>query len=70
MNPPVDFLTAPGKTLFMSAANPQGVLITRTAKRMRRRNVNFTSPHAALDWCLQRQAIFVLLPRAADPELN
>jgi len=70
MNPPLDFLAAPGKTLFMAAANPAAELVTRTAKRMRRRTMKFADEHAALDWCLQRAAIFVLLPRRTDPELN
>jgi len=70
MNPPLDFLAAPGKTLFMAAANPQGVLVTRTGNKLRRRTLNFSDAHAALDWCLRRAAIFVLLPRSGDNKLN
>jgi hypothetical protein len=70
MKLPTDFLAGPGKTLFMAVANPQAVLVTRTGNKMRRRTLNFTDPHAGLDWCLQRAAIFVLLPRAGDNNLN
>ena len=54
----------------MAAANPQAVLVTRTRNKLRRRTVNFPDPHAALDWCLRRAAIFVLLPRSGDNKLN
>jgi hypothetical protein len=70
MKLPADFLAVPGKTLFMVVANPLAVLVTRSAKRMRQRTMKFPTPHAALDWCLNRRATFVLLPHRADPKLN
>ena len=54
----------------MAAANPQAVLVTRNGSKLRRRTLNFSTAHAALDWCLQRTAIFVLLPGAGDIKLN
>lgn len=63
MNPALSFTAMPGKTLFMAAANPKAVLVTRAGKRMRRRSFNFADEHAALDWCLQRRATFVLTPQ-------
>ena len=70
MNSHADFLAAPGKTLFMAAGNSHAALVTRTGNKMRRRTLNFPDAHAALDWCLQRAAIFVLLPPARDCKLN
>jgi len=70
MNFPADIFSTPGKTLFMVAGNPQAALVTRAGKKMRRCTVSFSNPHTALDWCLQRAAIFVLLPRSADNKLN
>ena len=70
MNSTLNFLAAPGKTLFMVAANPQAVLVTRAGNKMRRRTLNFPDEHAGLDWCLRRAAIFVLLPRSGDNKLN
>lgn len=70
MNPTADFLAAPGKTLFMAVATPQAVLVTRTGNKLRRRTLNFSDAHAALDWCLKRSAIFVLLPKSCDIQLN
>jgi hypothetical protein len=64
------FSELPGKTLFMAAGNPQAVLVTRTAKRMRQRALAFPTAHAALDWCLHRRASFVLVPALANPKLN
>jgi hypothetical protein len=65
-----NFLAVPGKTLFMAATNPKAMLVTRTGSKLRKRHVNFPNPHAALDWCLKRTAIFVLLPRQRDIKLN
>ena len=70
MNLLENFSGFPGKTLFMAAANPQAVLVTRLGKRMRRRLLDFPDAHAALDWCLNRRATFVLLPRRALLENN
>lgn len=69
MNLPADFFGRARKTLFMAAANPKAVLVTRAGKRMRQRTLDFPSPHAALDWCLHRRATFVL-PRSHASELN
>jgi hypothetical protein len=63
-------IPALGKTLFMAATARQAVLVTRTAKRMSKRTVYFTDEHAALTWCLDRQATFVLLPSADSGKLN
>jgi hypothetical protein len=57
-------------TLFMSAANPKAVLVTRTGKTMRRRTLEFSDAHAALDWCQDRRATFVLMPGIPGPKLN
>jgi hypothetical protein len=65
-----DILAIPGKTLFMAAANHQAVLVTRTGTKMRERTLDFPDEHAALDWCLKRATIFVLLPRPRDNKLN
>ena len=54
----------------MAAADPHAVLVSRTGNKMRRRTLKFPDAHAALDWCLQRSAIFVLLPRSSDNNLN
>lgn len=70
MNLPADFLAAPGKTLFMAAANRQAVLVTRAGNKMRQRTLDFADEHAALNWCLDRRATFVLLPRSGDNKLN
>jgi hypothetical protein len=51
-----------GKTLFMSAGRTQAVMVTRIGKKMQRRYLNFRDAHAALDWCLDRRATFVLMP--------
>lgn len=66
MNLPTELFSASGKTLFMAAANRQAVL----GKRTRQRSLAFTDEHAALDWCLNRQATFVLLPRIDANKLN
>lgn len=58
------------KTVFMTAGNSSAIIATRTGKKMRRRMVKFPDAHAALDWCLDRRATFVLVPAAADPKLN
>ncbi|MEI7534132.1 MAG: hypothetical protein WCK57_07145 [Verrucomicrobiae bacterium] len=60
----------PGKTLFMTAANRDAVLVTRTGNQMRRRALNFADEHAALNWCLDRQATFVLLPKKSNHAQN
>jgi len=65
-----NFLAMPGKTLFMASANRQAMLVTRTGSKLRKRYMSFPDPHAALDWCLKRPAIFVLLPRQRDIKLN
>jgi hypothetical protein len=70
MKLPAAFSEMPGKTLFMAAGNRQAVLVTRTANKMRQRALNFPGAHAALDWCLNRRASFVLVPSAANPKLN
>ena len=70
MNLPADFFAVPGKTLFMVAANRQAVLVTRAGKRMSRRALEFLDEHAALNWCLDRRATFVLLPSSPDSKLN
>ena len=70
MIPPLEFYGPHGNTLFMTAATSRAVLVTRAGKRMRRRALDFANEHAALDWCLSRRAIFVLMPRAAKVKLN
>ena len=70
MNFPADIFSAPGKTLFMAAGNPQAALVTRAGKKMRQRRLKFASEHIALDWCMKNLAGFVLLPRAAKTHLN
>ena len=70
MKLPAAFSELPGKTLFMAAGNPQVVLVTRTAKRMRQRTLAFPDAHAGLDWCLPRRSSFVLMPSLANPKLN
>ncbi|MEI8288679.1 MAG: hypothetical protein WCH99_04355 [Verrucomicrobiota bacterium] len=70
MNLPTDILAAPGKTLFMVAANPRAVLVTRQGTKLRKRTMNFVDEHRALDWALKCQAIFVLMPRLADFKFN
>ena len=50
------------KTLFMTAASRQAILVTIAGKKMRRRTIKFLDAHAALDWCLKRRAGFVLSP--------
>ncbi len=67
MIPLADFA---GKTLFMAAASPAAVLVTRTGNRMRKRSMKFLGEHAALDWCLARRATFVLLPAGSDSGLS
>jgi hypothetical protein len=57
-----EFTPMPVKTLFKVTANGRAVLITRTGRRMHRRHINFADDHAALDWCLRRQATLILLP--------
>jgi hypothetical protein len=69
-NFPEEFSGLVGKTLFLSAANCQAVLVTRSAKKMRQRFLDFPDAHAALDWCLNHSATFVMLPCRADPKLN
>ena len=59
-----------GPTLFMAAQNRSALLVTRTGKRMRRRTMKFPDAHAALDYCLERRAIFVLMPAITDHALN
>ena len=70
MTLPADFFAVPGKTLFMVAANRQAVLVTRAGKRMTRRSLKFLDEHAALNWCLDRRATFVLLPISPNPKFN
>jgi hypothetical protein len=60
----------PGRTLFMAASNRAAVLITRTRNKMRRRSLIFSDEHAALDWCLDCRATFVLTPADTNPKLN
>ena len=69
MNLPANF-PALGKTLFMAATSRQAVLVTRTANQMRQRTLDFADEHAALTWCLDRQATFVLLPAKDTSKLN
>lgn len=59
-----------GKPLFMVATDRQAVLVTRTAKRMRQRTLDFVNEGAALAWCLDRQATFVLLPSTDTGKFN
>ena len=59
------------KTLWMVAGNKAALLVTNRAGRRRRRKLRFPDEHAALDWCLARQATFVLTPAGApDPAAN
>jgi hypothetical protein len=70
MKLPAAFSEMPGKTLFMVAANPLAVLVTRTGEQIRQRKLKFSDSHTALDWCLQRRATFVLITAVANPKLN
>jgi hypothetical protein len=59
-----------GTTLFMTAQNRAALLVTRTSKRMRRRTLKFPDAHAALDYCLDHRACFVLMPANNHQSLN
>ena len=55
----------------MTASNRAALLVTRTAGRRRARRLQFANEHAALDWCLAKQATFLLTPPGApDPAAN
>ena len=59
------------QTLWMAAGNRAALLVTNRAGRRRRRKLRFVDEHAALDWCLARQATFILSPAVApDPADN
>lgn len=45
------------------------MLVTHARGRMRSRAMRFSSPHAALDWCLEHDAGLVMT-RAEDPARN
>jgi hypothetical protein len=68
MNP--EFNLLPALTLFMVVANTKAMLVTRAGKKFRRRALTFADAHAALKWCMDRKAAFVLLPQANDFKLN
>ena len=64
-------LGASGKTLFMTVSNRAALLVTSTAGRRRKRRLQFANEHAALDWCLAKQATFLLTPAGTpDPAAN
>lgn len=46
------------KTLFMTAANLNAILVVNSGNRRRKRTLTFADEHAALDWCLHRKATF------------
>jgi hypothetical protein len=50
------------KTLFMTVAAHQAVLVTRQGSKCRQRTLKIADEHAALDWCLVNNAAFVLAP--------
>jgi len=59
------------RTLYMAARNPAALLVTNSGGKRRCRKMQFKDAHAALDWCLAKQATFLLTPPGApDPAAN
>jgi hypothetical protein len=50
------------KTMFYTEGNPAAVLVTDTAGRMKKANMEFATAEAALGWCRQNGANLFYMP--------
>ena len=50
------------QTVFYTGTNPLAVVVTRTASRMRKKEMPFATAVAALEWCQRHSATFVWTP--------
>lgn len=57
-------MARPIETLFFDGATRGTVLVTNRDGRRVRQSRRFRNPHAALDWCITRNAGFVFTPAA------
>lgn len=55
-----------GTTLFYDAGSGTAVLVQRTGNKLRERQKHFTTPHAALEWCVTRRHNFVYMASGDD----